>query len=610
MIGGLTARCPGSLLHRLLSLRHRVLHRLLRAVLGLALALVGGLCIAQSAEIAPPAPSPLVLDAQHGEVVAWPAVRLRVDPSHALTLDQAIAELPRFTQPTGPQANLGRRPDTVWLHFPIVLRDASSGWWLAVDYPSLDEVEIVLLQDGRVVQRSLTGDHLAMAERPAQTRMLAAELALQPGQRYDVLLRVRTSSAMIVPISLLRTSQLVADEGLTQAVQGVIFGVGLSLLVYTLIGLAVLRDAIFLWFGIAIIATTLFFSTYFGIAAQYLWPHSQWMTRNASPLMMIVLMVGGTLFLERSLDMRTQAPRASVAMHAVALLSLVAALLFIGGMLSYRAATGVVTYLGLAPMLIALPVAFRLSREGDRIARLTFVGWVIYTGGIVVFALLQAGRLDFSQPTHHALQVGSLAQMTMWVAIMGVRAGRLREQAAHTRRERDRLLTVAQTDPLTGLLNRRGLEHAMHGLLAEIGEQGMAAIYVIDLDGFKPVNDSHGHAAGDEMLVQVGMRLKQALRSADLVARIGGDEFIVVAAHLKSAREAEQIGHKLLACCDAPFQLARARCSIGMTVGYALAPVDGHDALALIKRADAAMYAGKQAGKRRVARAGVLLSPV
>lgn len=586
----------------------RAVASLLLVTLVFMLEMAAGPARADAGDALAPSP-PLVLQSSQPTVDAWPAVRLLMDPQHELSAEQAIAAMPGFKPPTGPRANLGRRPETVWLHIPLVLRDAASEWWLAVDYPSLDEVEILLLHDGRIVQRALTGDHLPVAQRAAQTRQLAAALHLQPGLRYDLLLRVRTSSALIVPISLLRTSQLVADEALTQAVQGVIFGLGLSLLVYTLIGLAVLRDAMFLWFAIAIVATTLFFSTYFGIAAQYLWPQSQWLTRNASPLMMIVLMIGGALFLERSLEMRTQAPRAALAMQGVALLSLLAALLFVGGVLSYRGATAVVTYLGLAPMLIALPVAFRLARAGDRIARLTFVGWVVYTAGIVVFALMQAGRLDFSQPAHHALQVGSLVQMTMWVAIMGVRAGRLREQAAHTRRERDRLLTMAHTDPLTGLLNRRGLDQAMQALMSSVNERAMAAIYVIDLDGFKPVNDKHGHDAGDELLVQVGARLKQALRAMDLVARTGGDEFIIVAAHLKNPREAEQIGHKLLACCDAPFQLSHASCSIGMTVGYALAPADGTEAQALIKRADAAMYAGKQSGKRRVARAGAGLAP-
>lgn len=162
--------------------------------------------------------------------------------------------------------------------------------------------------------------------------------------------------------------------------------------------------------------------------------------------------------------------------------------------------------------------------------------------------------------------------------------------------------SLAQSDPLTGLPNRRGLEAVLARSLAQAGPQRVAAVYLLDLDGFKQVNDRLGHDAGDALLVAVARRLRTCVRASDTVARLGGDEFVVVAEGLAGEDDAAALGRKLLEATDAPFDVAGAACHVGLTIGYALAPVDGGDGAVLLKAADAAMYAGKQAGRRQVRR--------
>ncbi len=139
--------------------------------------------------------------------------------------------------------------------------------------------------------------------------------------------------------------------------------------------------------------------------------------------------------------------------------------------------------------------------------------------------------------------------------------------------------------------------------LRQASREQILAVFLLDLDGFKPVNDCHGHDVGDALLVAVGKRLQSVLRGQDLVARLGGDEFVVLASGLRDEQAALLLGQKLLASLSEPFLAAGQRCNIGMTVGYALAPTDGTSADALLKQADAAMYAGKQQGRHRVQRA-------
>ena len=184
----------------------------------------------------------------------------------------------------------------------------------------------------------------------------------------------------------------------------------------------------------------------------------------------------------------------------------------------------------------------------------------------------------------------------------GVRIERLRASAQRAHLERDALRSMAHTGALTGLPDRRGLSEVLQKALPHVSAERMTAVFLLDLDGFKPINDRLGHEAGDEVLVGVARRLQSLLRGSDTVARLGGDEFVVVASGLASDADAQALGRKLLDGFRQPFAAAGQPCAVGLTIGYALAPLDGGDELSLLKRADAAMYAGKQAGRQCLTR--------
>jgi diguanylate cyclase (GGDEF)-like protein len=169
---------------------------------------------------------------------------------------------------------------------------------------------------------------------------------------------------------------------------------------------------------------------------------------------------------------------------------------------------------------------------------------------------------------------------------------------------------MAHTDALTGLVNRRGLQEHLSVALQTARADNPVAVYLIDLDGFKPINDRHGHDVGDALLVAVGKRLQSQLRHSDVVARLGGDEFVVLARGLGSDAAALALGDKLVAAFQSPLDALGYRCTVGLTVGCALAPQDGVTSESLLKRADEALYAGKQAGRGRALRAQSPAAPV
>ncbi len=163
-----------------------------------------------------------------------------------------------------------------------------------------------------------------------------------------------------------------------------------------------------------------------------------------------------------------------------------------------------------------------------------------------------------------------------------------------------RLSHDALHDALTGLPNRVLLLDRLARVLESARRHGAAAaVLYIDLDGFKEVNDRHGHAAGDALLQQAARRIEGCVRGEDTVARIGGDEFCVVLATLARAPDCEVAAGKIIEALALPFELGGTVASISASIGAALYPVHGSDGAALLAHADAAMYVAKNAGKNR-----------
>jgi diguanylate cyclase (GGDEF)-like protein/PAS domain S-box-containing protein len=197
-----------------------------------------------------------------------------------------------------------------------------------------------------------------------------------------------------------------------------------------------------------------------------------------------------------------------------------------------------------------------------------------------VLCAFSSVRRTFSQPDVNFL-----------VAVANVAAA-----VVERRRAEEEVRHQALHDGLTGLPNRT--------LLADRLEQALAAaqrdasnvgLLLLDLDGFKDVNDSLGHHAGDLLLRQVSERLCAALRGSDTVARLGGDEFAVCLPDLHSPVEASSVAGKLLACLEEPFELAEMAVSLSASIGVAFSGEHGHEPSVLLQRADIAMYRAKRA---------------
>ena len=165
----------------------------------------------------------------------------------------------------------------------------------------------------------------------------------------------------------------------------------------------------------------------------------------------------------------------------------------------------------------------------------------------------------------------------------------------------ERIRHMAQFDALTDLPNRALLSDRLQQALSNAKREHIhLALLFIDIDNFKPINDSLGHAIGDKLLANAAIRMQQCMRESDTIARIGGDEFIVLLPNIEAEHDAVVVAEKIRQSIDYPFEMAEHTLSISVSIGIAIYPEHGEDEIELSKNADCAMYFAKQAGRNIV----------
>jgi len=205
-------------------------------------------------------------------------------------------------------------------------------------------------------------------------------------------------------------------------------------------------------------------------------------------------------------------------------------------------------------------------------------------------AALEAGARDFISKPFDLLEVHKRIHNMLEVRLL------YKELASYSKQQQE----LALHDPLTGLPNRRLLEDRIATALQHAArQQRRAAVMYLDLDGFKAINDTHGHAYGDEILKQVAQRLVNSARKEDTVARIGGDEFVIVLGDVGTLADAQEPASKLVEVVAQPYQVNGLTLQLSTSLGIALYPDDASTVDNLMHVADAALYEAKRTGKNR-----------
>ena len=241
--------------------------------------------------------------------------------------------------------------------------------------------------------------------------------------------------------------------------------------------------------------------------------------------------------------------------------------------------------------LVGAGVARLFANDEEHLGAMARIDAVLTTGGVFRGDLHLArldGRVILARIAAKAITPWDLGRGVVWTV----------DDVTEQRADAARVAFLAHHDQLTGLPNRILLSDRLRVALAHAARNKVSCgLMFLDLDRFKSINDTLGHAIGDELLIEVSRRLKVSVRDSDTVARMGGDEFVVVLPALRSTEDAEVVAKKILVSLGAPYELGGHPVRTTPSIGIALYPEDAPDGDELLKNADVAMYQAKQAGR-------------
>jgi diguanylate cyclase len=551
---------------------------------------------------------PLLLQPATPVTEAWPYVTLLHEKQKPLSLAEALAAGADFTRPEGNYATLGVQPTGVWLRVPFRVEGVGPQQWvLNIDYPPLNRIDAYVTQGGRTLQEAALGSHRTFATRPLLSRSHAMPLELAPGD-YELMLRAQSRGAMILPVEFMQPSAFHRASISEQMLRGIQVGFFLCMLMYSLAQWFGTREPLFLKYALLVTGSFMFALLMSGVAAQWVWRDMLWFERHMAGLGALLAVSGTFLFLGDVLRRPYSATgarrdRFPLLMNAAAALCGVLVVVYCLDLFNTALLTALIVLLGPLPLILSLPRFLSKVAKGDAIGRYLLLAFAFYVTTVVVTTATIRGKLPANVWTLHSLTFGEMCHILAFTLVLIWRARELRQASEYARTEHEVMRSMAYTDPLTELPNRRRLTDALTLALVGASPQHMLAVYLIDVDEFKHVNDTFGHEVGDELLVEIARRLQSNVRSGDVVARLGGDEFVVLANDLRGVDQAKELGNQLLALFDTPIKLRDHEMHIGLTIGYALVAEHGRDTATILRLADGAMYHGKQNGKRRLQQA-------
>ena len=624
---------------------------LLMVMLALSLMCVGSVSAAtRNTSANSPANFPVALLADQPSIALGTNVRVLEDPRGELSLDDVKSRSDQFRLTTGDAEaglNFGYSQSVWWLKVDLQRPPAGApDWLLEVAFPQLDRIDFF----GADGEHFVAGDTLQASLRPVMHRHFvfpvfssrtsaaiipASDISSPIATSASIYLRIASEGILIVPLTLWQSAAFHADAQSSYVLLTFLYGAILMLGLFNLLLFKDFGDYVYLNFALYTFSIVFAQFSVNGFAAEMLWPRlPEW--GNIAPLIGAAICgCFGLLFMRRFLDTSRTAPLFDGAILAFA--GLFGLGVFTPFFLSAPLVSIQLSFVASGGLLVALLAAAQAARQGSISARWYLLASVplfvavactvlrninilpvnfftlhavrvsiVFHVFILSYALAQ--RISATQRERDALQseaiktrqelVDTLRRSEQQLESRVTERTEALEQANARLRENERQLKdAAHSDPLTGLANRLLLDvHLQQAIQTARRDKTSFALLLIDLDKFKPVNDTYGHAIGDDVLRTVAQRLRKTVREMDTVARLGGDEFVIVLRSVASHSDIEAVASKVTLAIAQPIKVLGVPIEISASVGIALFEPGLIVLGDLLRRADAAMYEAKKSG--------------
>ena len=579
------------------------------------------------------------------------AAAVRVDDTPAIALREALrwcrADPAQDAPPSAcdqvnaarGELNAGYSTRSVWVRVPLHREGVATRRWLEIGYPSLDRVRVFApALDGESPRlAALVGDLQPFAARPVPGRGLVVPVEVPKGSS-TLWLRVDSEGTLTVPLTLWQPQAFASEQQTLYALHGAYFGLLLGLvLFYLLLGLG-LRDGVFLHYALYGLCLGAGLAAQNGFGSEWLWRDWPAISNLVLPLGMQAASGFGAWFVLRFLDLPTRGGPLVWSFRGLMVacfgVGIPALLLDLPGAWPFVSVTALVF------CAVALAASVQALHQRVPAALPFLLAWVMLLAGALLTGLRNLGIVPTNAWTANALQIGSALELLLLAIALAARFVALRkahadgqaqlialkqqalEQSAQAeamlearvlertaelaeanrrlRESETRMRAMANRDALTGVANRVALRHALDEVLEDWKRGGAEfAVLLLDLDGFKPVNDRHGHAVGDGVLVEIARRLDRAVRGGDVVARHGGDEFVLLLRGVHEEAALDERVRQLADAVQAPIDIGTGVVVVHASIGVARAAHSAETVDDLLRRADLAMYAAKAMGVGR-----------
>lgn len=579
-----------------------------KQILGLFLMLMVGTAAADG----------VLLDGPFERIDLSAHVAILEDPSGELSFAEVVDA--EFRASDTAFLYMGFTRSTYWLRFQLHNTGAQPlDTVLAITQPFLDRVEFYQPDGNGGYRQRFSGESLKHKGDDGDLTP-AFQLSLAPGARDTYYLRINTVDSMLVPLALYERERYERDTRLVWLFYGISFGALMAVIFYNLFLYLTTRDRSSGYYVLYISAYLVVLLDFDGFLTRYLWPGSMWWADRFHVIGSTTMAVLSLLFIQSFLSTRTALPR----FHRIINAYLVFGAVYVLGSLLWddyaQIMQGLVASSLFFPAL-AIAAGYARLRQGERAARFFLLAWCFGGLSVLIYLCMHLGLLPSSSFwVMHAMDIGVVIESILFSLAIADQMDQHRRDKERIEREAKEHLALmveertaelnaarleaeqlANTDMLTQLNNRRAF-YAIGEVLVQNSQRYRrpVSVLMLDIDYFKAVNDRYGHAVGDEVLRATARVLLEQVRDADVVGRLGGEEFAILLPETRleeAAILAERIRQAI-----ARLRVSCGEASVTLTASLGVAEcMPGCVALdVLIAEADGALYEAKAQGRDRV----------
>lgn len=492
-----------------------------------------------------------------------------------------------------PVLSFGIGASPVWLRFTVTNKtEHAVQRRLIVENSWLDHADVFIIKDGQTVFREQSGDNLPYPARAIKHRFLVFEHNYAPGTSV-VYLRADTPDPMILPIFFGDNEASSARDLINGYSYGMLYGILIALLLYNLLLYLSIKQTRYFYYVVYLLLFLFMNFSYTGHGYKLLWPDSPWLQEWINPFSITLFATSGILFAFSFLKIRQKLPGLYQKTFIFCSMFWLMQVIFI---LMDRQAASVIVAIAFVSFFSAFTfyAAIICLKRGHRDAIYYLIATVATLFGTAITALTVWGILPYSTLTYRAAEIAiSIDALLLSLA--------LAEQIRCAQKEKVQAQQLAHKDMLTGLNNRRAFLEISSPIWHNAVRHNQAlCIILLDLDKFKHINDTHGHAVGDLVLKETAMVLNNIVREGDVLARWGGEEFAILLPQT-SIKQATQIAERIRA------GISKTRVSsdistinVTASLGVAIKDETIQNIDDLFKAADIVLYQAKQNGRNMV----------